>query len=179
MIKRYRDIVGTPVLHFENGSLLGVIKDVIIHPDTGKLEGLWVKPARHLFSYGVVQSQDIVEWKKNCYLKNEGAIAEAGDLIKIAEILSDGRQILNNRVRTEEGASLGKVVDVDFDTKQSYLRQLYVEKRFLFLGYDRRILSYDTIVKVLPEAIIVKDKTTKEEKAKEPLLSDKQIALDS
>ncbi|MFH0820155.1 MAG: PRC-barrel domain-containing protein [Candidatus Peregrinibacteria bacterium] len=179
MIKHYQQILGTPVLHFEQGNVLGTVKDVIIHPDTGKLEALWVKPKGALTGYAVLQTQDIVEWKKNIYAKGEESLAEAGEIIKIAEILSDGRQILGNRVRTESGESLGRVKDVDFDTEHFYLRQLYTQKSLLGLwAHDNRILSYDLIVEVLPGYILVKDRTEKTEKVKASLLKDKNVVLD-
>lgn len=151
-------------MHFEEGSLLAVVKDVIVNPDTGKLEAVWVKPAAHILSYAVIRAEDIVEWKKHLYIKSEQAIADPADIIKIAEILTDGRQIIGNEVRTEEGVVLGRVTDIDFDTRDYYLHHLHVEKRWLgMIRRDRRILSYDLIVQVFKDYILVKDKNAAKE----------------
>ncbi|GEM_PF-1616418 len=179
MTKSYRQILGNPVLHFEQGTVLGVVRDVIIHPDTGRLEGLWIKPTGRLLAFGVLQTQDIVEWKKNIYVKDEGSIAEAHDVIKISEILADGRLIMGKRVRTEAGETVGRVVNLDFDTEQYYLRHLYTQKSVLGLwAYDSRILNYDLILEVLPDYILIKDKTAKAEKIKVPLIKEKDVLLD-
>ncbi len=88
MTKEYRSIIGTPVFHFDDGSLLAIIKDIIIDPDTGKVEAFWVKPMALPLKHAVLQSQDIVEWKKNVYVKDDSAIAEAGEIIRIVDLLS-------------------------------------------------------------------------------------------
>ena len=85
MIKNHRSIIGTSVLHFDDGSLLAVLRDVIIDPDTGKIEAFWVKPLSLPIANAVIQSQDIVEWKKNIYLKNESVIADPADIIKVTD----------------------------------------------------------------------------------------------
>lgn len=180
MIKFFREIIGTPVLHFEDGSLLASVKDVIIHPDTGKLEAFWVKTYHHPFSYGILQTQDIAEWKKKIYVKGGEAIGAPADIIKIADILSQKRLIVGNRVRTDSGVDLGRVFDLDFDTTQYFLRHIHVQKSFLGLWrYQPRILSYDLILEVLPDTILIKDKMEREEKIKEPLIENKQILLDN
>lgn len=180
MIKYFREIIGTPVLRFEDGSPLASIKDVIIHPDTGKLEAFWVKTLHHSFLYGILQTQDIVEWKKKIYVRGNEAIGDPADIIKIAELLSQNRLIMGNRVRTDRGVDLGRVFDLDFDTGQYFLRHIHVQKSFLGLfKYQPRILSYDLILEVLPDTILIKDKTEKEEKIKEPLIENKQILLDN
>ena len=180
MIKQYSHILGIPVMHFEQGDVLGTVKDIIIHPDTGKVEALWIRLKGALQGYFVLQTQDIVEWKKNIYVKSEEVLAEAGEIIKISEILSDGRLIIGNRVRTESGENLGRVTDVDFDTQQFYLRHLYIQKSFFGLkSYDKRILSYDLIVEVLPDCILVKDQTEKAEKEKASFLKEKDVVLDA
>ncbi len=180
MIKFFREIIGTPVLDFEDASPLALIKDIIIDPDTGKIEGLWVKPLESLLTYGVLQTQDILEWKKNLYIRHENVIGDPAEIIKIADILSQKRYFLGNAVRTEGGEAWGKVMDLDFDTLHYYVRNLYAQKYFLgLIPYEKRGVSYDLILEVLPEAIVVKDKIEKGEKVQKSFIESKSLLLDN
>ena len=165
MIKDYKSIIGIPILNFNDGNPLAILKDVIIDPDTGKIEAFWVKPLTIFASNAVIQSQDIVEWKKNIYIKNDSVITDPADIIKISDILSKATYIIENRVQNEEGELYGKVYNIDFDTKTYYLKQIYVQQSILgLINFSKRIFPFDSIIEVLPEVIIVSDKATKKEK---------------
>ena len=99
----------------------------------------------------------ILEWKKNIYIKDEREIAEPEDIIKISEILSRNTFFIGSQVKNEAGEVFGRVYDLDFDTNKLYLRNLYVQKSFFGFKYGQRVFSYDAIVQVLPEYILVKD----------------------
>jgi len=115
-------------------SALGIVEDVIIHPDTGRVEALWVKPLTLPYAHAVLPVDSIVSWKKHLYVKGEGALAEPDEIIRIAEILNRKERFVGNNVRGESGKEYGKVYDLDFDTRKMTLRYLFVENHFLFLG---------------------------------------------
>ena len=56
MIRAYSQIIGTPVLRHENGEVIALIQDIIIHPDTGKIAGFWVRPLTLPIKNAVIQS---------------------------------------------------------------------------------------------------------------------------
>ena len=179
MIRTYSQIIGTPILSHEDGRAIALLQDVIINPDTGKLEGFWVKPLTLPMGNAIIQNSSILEWKKNIYINDEREITEPEDIIKISEILEMNTLIIGNRVKNESGDELGSVHDLDFDTEKLYLRNLYTQKAFFVFKYDHRIFNYDTIVKVLPEYILVKEIEEKKEEAKEPaLMKDEQPVMD-
>jgi len=158
MIRSYIQIIGAPVVSSEDGELLAVIRDVIIHPDTGRIEGFWVKSLTLPIRNAVILSDSILEWKKNVYIKDDREIAEAEDIIKISELFSRNTFFIGNSVISESGLRLGKVYDLDFDTNKMYLRNIYSEKSVLgFFKYSPRVFSYDSIIQVLPEYILEKD----------------------
>jgi len=168
MVKEYSSIIGTPVLHYEDGALLAAVQDVIVDTDTGKIEGVWVKPLTLPIADAVIQVQDITEWKKNIYIKNESVISEPADIIKITDILSKNTVVIGNSVKNQEGKNYGKVFDLTFDAGSYYIRQIYVQKSILgFINFDKRILAYDTIIEILQDAIIIDDKTAQKEKVVE------------
>jgi len=179
MIIAYNKVIGTLVLRHEDGEVVALIKDVIIHPDTGRIEGFWARPLTLPIKNAVIQSDTILEWKKNIYIRHEEEIAEPEDIIKISEILSRNTLFIGNQVKNEAQEVLGTVYDLDFDTSKLYLRNLYVQKSFLGFKYGQRVFNYDNIIKILPEYILVKDIKDKKVKAEEPaLIKNKQPLLD-
>ena len=171
MTKEYRSIIGTPVLHFDDGSLVAIIRDIIVDPDTGKVEAFWVKPMGLPLRHAVLQSQDIVEWKKNVYVKDESAIAEAGDIIRIADILSRKTYVIGNRVTGQSGARYGRVYSADFDTESFYLKNIYAQKSlFGLFPQKKRVFSFDSIIEILPNVVLINDDAAKKEKVIEPNL---------
>ncbi|MBI5421844.1 PRC-barrel domain-containing protein [Candidatus Peregrinibacteria bacterium] len=170
MIHQRGKIIGTPVLGFADGQPLGIVEDVIIHPDTGKVEALWVKPLTLPYAHAVLPVEGILSWKKHLYVSGEGALSEPDEVIRIAETLSRKEGFVGNRVRNESGKGFGRVYDLDFDTRNMTLRYLFVDKSFLGFRFQRRFFHYDSVVQVLPDAIVVKDEEIKVEK--EPILAD-------
>jgi len=174
VIKEYKSIIGTPIMHFDEGSLLALIKDVVINSDTGKIEAFWVKPLTVPMFNAVIQSQDIVEWKKNVYIKNDSVITDPADIIRISDIMAKKTYVIGNRVQNEEGIYYGKVYSITFDTESFYLKQIYVQKSILgIINYEQRIFSFDNIIEVTKDRIIIKDEAVeKEEVVKTTLAED-------
>lgn len=164
MIHQRGKIIGTPVLGFADGQPLGIVEDVIIHPDTGKVEALWVKPLTLPYAHAVLPVEAILSWKKNLYVSGDGALSEPDEVIRIAETLSRKEKFVGNRVRSESGKGFGRVYDLDFDTRSMMLRYLFVDKSFLGFKFQRRFFHFDNIVQVLPDVILVKDEEAKAEK---------------
>lgn len=178
MIKSYQQIIGTPVVRHSDGELLALINDVIINPDTGKIEAFWVKPATIPVSNAVLKSDAITDWKKKVYIQSENEIVEAEDVIRISEILSKNTYFIGNTVKNEAGDFIGTVYDLDFDTEKLYLRQIYTEKSFLIFSFSKRIFNSDSILKALPEYILVKDKQDIKEKVGETAFIKRKPLLD-
>jgi len=161
MIKEAKSIVGAKVLEFDSGEVLAILNLPIINPDTGVVEAFWVKPLNLPLKDAVVQVGDIIEFKKNMYIKSESVIADPADVIRISEILSDGRDLFGMEVKGESGRSYGKVMDLSFDAKSSMLKSILTQRRSLaFFRSERRIFPYERIVKVLPSYVLVDDSDT-------------------
>jgi sporulation protein YlmC with PRC-barrel domain len=162
MIKNYSSIIGTPVLNFDDGSLLAVMEDVIVDPETGKIEAFWVKPLTLPIADAILQSQDIAEWKKNVYIKNESLISDPDEVIKITDILTKNIYVIGNKVKNQKGKNYGRVYDLDFNCDTFYVRQIHAQKSVLgIFKYESRIFSFDSIIEMTEEAIIIDDETSK------------------
>ena len=114
-----------------------------------------------------------MEWKNNVYIKDDREISEAEDIIRISEILNRNTIFVGNRVQNEGGETLGTVYDFNFDTDKLYLQNIYTQKSLLlFYKYDHRVFSFNKILKVNPEGIVVKDVQDEKE---EVLVKDKPL----
>jgi len=176
MIKSYLASIGTPILSREDGEPLALLKDFIVNPENGKIEGIWVKPLTLPLSIGVIRSDDITEWKSSIYVQDSSAIAESCDIIRITDVLTKNARFIGNRLQNESGSYIGKAYDFDFDTQKLYLMNLYSKKNSFIFSSDRRIFSYDSIIEVFPEYILVKDEQTIKEKLTEPAIMTDQPA---
>ncbi|MBN1258232.1 PRC-barrel domain-containing protein [Candidatus Peregrinibacteria bacterium] len=158
MLKTYLSILGSQIIDFDDGSSLGLIRDVIVDPDTGKIEAFWVKPFTLPLKHAVLQSQDIIEWKKHVYVRGESCISDPAEIIKVADILTRHTYVIGNRVRGQSGKKYGRVFSLDFDASQYYIRNIYVQKSFFgFFSYNKRVFSFDSILEILPDMILLND----------------------
>ena len=157
-------MVGAKVLEFDSGDLQGMVSGIIIDPDSGMVEAFWVRPTTIPERSAVLRISDILEFKKNLYIKSDQVLAQAEDVIRIAEILEDGRQFIGSMVQNEAGDSYGKCDNLSFDTDTHALKQIYCRRSALGLvTLDRRIFSYEKIIRVLPGVILVNDDATEKE----------------
>jgi sporulation protein YlmC with PRC-barrel domain len=176
MIRQYSKIIGTHVLSHAEGDMLAMVEDLIVHPDTGKVEGFWVKPKTLPLSHAVLPMEGVVAWKRSLYVKDDQSLSEPEEVIRIADILSRKAYFVGNKVKTESGTPLGKVFDLDFDDRKMFLRYLFVRKSLSLFRPAVRFVPYDSIIQVLPEVIVVKDEEEKTVK-EAGLVEDRQPAL--
>ena len=162
MIRHYLNTIGTIILDHQTGEPLGLIKDVILDTDKGKIEGFWVKPASLMADYLILDIKDILEWKKNIYVKSEEVFAEPGEIIKIEALLEKNVLLIDNAAQNEEGEYLGDVFNYDFEDKTYLIKTIYTQKSFFgFISYQKRIFDRKRILKITSEYVLVNNKENK------------------
>jgi len=164
MIREFKSLVGAKVVEFDSGDLLAIMTGIIIDPDSGMVEAFWVKPTTLPYKTAILKTRDILEFKKNLYIRSDKVLAQAEDVIRINEILDDGRTFLGNLVQNEVGHTYGRCDNLSFDTDTNALKQIHCRKSILgVINLDQRIFPYESIIKVLPDMILVKDDATKKD----------------
>ncbi|MFA6992190.1 MAG: PRC-barrel domain-containing protein [Candidatus Gracilibacteria bacterium] len=154
MEKLYSQIIGIPVMEYDSRHALTTVKDVVIDPESGKLVAVVVNSGKNL----VITPVDILFWTDRIQIHNHDSIINANEVFRIKEIQEKKIFIPHACVFTENGKSLGKVVDFSIGNKDFLLKKLYVAKVFLGLfSYDNRIIPSKDIVEVLPDKIVVKN----------------------
>ena len=164
MVRDFKSMIGTKVLEFESGDLLGMVSGIVADPDSGIVEAFWVRPTTIPLRNAILKTSDILEFKKNLYIKSDQVLAQAEDVIRINEILEDGRRFIGSAVESETGVSFGVCDSLSFDTGTYVLKQIHSRKSFLgIFTLDERFFSYENIIKVLSGVILVNDDATRKE----------------
>jgi sporulation protein YlmC with PRC-barrel domain len=150
MKRHWSSIVGLPVFSAEEEKLLGRLRAVFVHPETGQILAFLVG------FLNVVAPRDIRHWGKD---KME--IASEEDLVKPEEILRIQefglrRTLLNGKkILTRSGKRLGRLKDFSIDTTTDSLATLDVSKRFLFWEWAERSFPATDIREITERAIVL------------------------
>ena len=169
MRARYTRSLGLPVLDEETGEIVGTLSGMVLHPDTGAVEGFFVRtPGVFWHEELFLPSADILHWGLRVTVRHRDVLSPIDDLVRLRTILDGHRPILGQRMVTESGRTLGRCCDVQFSTNDFRLEWLF-PRRFLRTGIP---VPASQILEVTPEAIILRDTLLPSKEAQEavPLL---------
>ena len=156
---RFSTCIGTPV-HVEGiEHAVGYLSGILIEPDTGKIEGFFVRSLgliRHPDLF--LSTLDITRWGTRIIIRDTDVLSPPEDRIRLQPLLDDPRTILGQQIRTESGTLLGRCADVQFNTEAMHVEWLFPKKFFRY-GIA---LSISQVLEVKSTVILVKDSIKKE-----------------
>ncbi len=165
---RYTRSIGLPVIEEDTGEALGSIAGALLNPDTGAVEGFFVRGSG-FFSPGspFLLTADILHWGIRVTVRDRDSLSSIDDLVRLRALLESGRPMLGQRIVTESGRPLGRCEDVQFTTKDFRLQWIF-PRRFWRRGVA---LPASQILEVRRDAIVVRDSVVPaaEEKADDAL----------
>ncbi len=141
---------GMNVVDDRGDELRATVTGLFIHPDLGKLEGLFVRGDSGEEFLAV---QDIAHWGRSIVVRDSEVIAPLEERVRLAQLRAEGRTVLGQKVVTDAGAPLGVCKDVQFETDTFRLEWIFPRK---FLRWGRP-LPVGAIVEVRPDAVCVRD----------------------
>ena len=150
---RFSTCRGLEVYSDGTHELVGRIDDVLIVPDTGMIEGFFVR-ASHVAGTPFLAAMDIVQWGGQIHVRDPEAVYPAEERVRLQSLLEDGRRILRQGIRTESGRTLGRCMDVQFDTETMHCEWLF-PRRFLRWGTP---VPISHVLEVRADAIVVRDR---------------------
>ena len=151
---RFTRCPGLPVVDDDTGEPLGAISGILLHPDTGVVEGFFVRtPGLFRGPDRFLGSVDILHWGTRITVRHVDVLTGPEERVRLQPILESGRPVLGQPIITESGTVLGRCADVQFDTEHYRLEWLF-PRRFLHWGVP---VPASQIVEVRREAIVVKD----------------------
>lgn len=142
---------------------LGSLSELLINPDTGKIEGCFVAVPGFFRSQQLfITVMDIVRWSTRVYVRNADALFPIEEHIRLLPLYMERRTILKQPIRTETGKFVGWCQDIQFDTRHFMVEWIF-PKRFFRWGTP---LPLSSIIEVRKDAIIVRDTSVREKDAK-------------
>lgn len=162
----YKKVVGLPVLVAEDEQEVGRVKKLVINFDNGNFLGLLLSAGILEKDDRVIRIDDIDEFRKDAVLiSSERVISPINEIGILRNLLKKNIKIKGNKVVTESGDELGEVKDFEVDDVVYKIAKLFVSSgvlKDLFKG--ELIISFNEIVLIGKDAIIVKDKVVREGK---------------
>ena len=145
-----KKLIGMPVAAVDVQSRIGQIRQIIIDPENGNLLGFLVSTGKsaswRIFSpKKVLSATDIREWDSKAIITESiDNLVEAGEIIRIKEILDKKNFLLGMRAKTESGQGLGVVENLLIDTDNQCVEKYYLKD---LLG-DARIFPSNKVIKI-------------------------------
>jgi uncharacterized protein YrrD len=150
---RFSRVLGTPVTGDDLRHSLGTISGVLIHPETGAIEGFFVQNGGFLFpSTLFLSSAAIRHWGTRVRIADEDALCPIDDVVRCRSLLESGQVILGQRMMTEDGVRLGRCVDMQFSSETFQVEWLFPRQWFR----QRPAVAFRDVVEVRKDVIIIR-----------------------
>lgn len=150
----YSKIISLPVFAADSLRPLCTIRDILMDPESGKVVAFLVDLRKGL----IITVNDIVAVKHGIWIRESEDIIPIEDMLRADKVYKDYGSFFKKKVRTENGKSLGVVVDMTIDEHSFILNKLYVAKGFAgIVQFDARIIPAKNIIEVTRDKIVVKN----------------------
>lgn len=157
---RLLSCLGLPVVEEGSDTALGFLSGILIDPDSGNIEGFFVRVPGFLdFQEVFCSFLDIVRWGTRVHVRDADVLSPVEERIRLAPLLEDNRTVIGQKIQTQSGIYLGCCRDVQFNTDSMKMEWVFPKK---FFRWGIALPAKD-IQKITEQAIIVKDQVVKEE----------------
>ena len=170
---RFSAARGTQFVEEGHEEGIGWLSDILIHPDTGVVEGFFVQvPLTFSNTILFCTSLDILRWGVSISVRDRNVLSIASDRIRLRPLLEDGRTVLGQRMQMQSGRCIGRCRDVQFNSDTFKLEWLFPRKYFRF----GTAVPISEVIEVTGRAIILRDPRAE---STEPILEGKkELSLD-
>jgi len=149
---RFSTCIGVPIVCDTLNEVIGQIYDILLHPDTGAVEGFFViGPSIPGTSF--LASLDIVRWGTQVHIQYIDAIFPLDERIRLQPLRDDKRKVLHRGIQTESGKAMGTCKDIQFNTKSMKIEWLFPKKWWKW-GIP---IPVSSIIEVTQKHILIKD----------------------
>ncbi len=152
MQKLYSQCIGLQVIEAQTRSRLGLVSDILIDPETGKLIGFIIN------NKYIIVPMDIEHLNKSLIVLEKDRIVPLAEVIRAQRIYKSYGSLIGSKVMTEKQKEyLGRLIDYSFDTSHLSLISIHTAKQYLFLHLNERIISAKDIIKIEKRVVTVRD----------------------
>lgn len=171
MLQTRSQLIGFPILSQQAERPIAKIQDLIIDPENGKFLGVQTNRADHIIS-----EKDFLNFKGGLTVSDNTVLVPPSEVLRIETILHSGLNLHRLGVQTEKGKSLGRVEDYWVNLNLCALTQLKVVKSLWFIPLEVRLIPVSQIVKITPEAVIVKNNVATQKENSKKFVPVKKMA---
>lgn len=148
---RFSTCVGMGIVDDRHNETVAAVTGIFVHPDEGKVEGLFVDAGRGEEFLSVA---DIAHWGTTVVVRDHDAIAPLDDRVRLSALLAEGRPMLGQRIVTEAGGTIGTCADIQFETETFRVEWLFPRR---WLRWKTPIPA-SSVLEVTPDAVRVRDR---------------------
>lgn len=156
MITFFNELIGSKIILFQEKTQVGSVLQVIVSPKDGSFLGFLVKA---MGKNQVVPATEIKMIGSDFIMvKDFNSLTDPTEVVRIKEALDFGAKILGEKVQTECGQKLGRVVNATLNLRLLMLDKIYVSAKFPVKALAKDLLiSASKIVEIKKEVIVVTD----------------------
>lgn len=151
------------IISLQTGQVVGRLGEPIINPDKLEIMAFFVYSGWLKHQQSVLLTRDVRELAQNAVLIDSfEEIEDAGEIVRLKEVLEGNFKLLGIQVVNESGLKLGRVEDYTFDLASYKISKLYVKQSIMrnFL-LNNLIIDRNQIIDITPKKIVVRDATVK------------------
>lgn len=158
-----QSLAGKQVMSLRSGAAIGQIIDVIIDPNSLKIEG-WETTNVYTKKTAIVLGSEIRDiLPQGIVVNDHAALSEHEDLVRLKPIIDLQFELINKPVITDHKKRLGKVSDYAFDKDSLFIKKIYVNQPLIkSLSGGSLVIDRTQVVEVTNRKIVVREPTVQE-----------------
>ncbi|HIE51694.1 MAG TPA: hypothetical protein EYP85_08020 [Armatimonadetes bacterium] len=155
MIKRYRELIGLPILELRTGENIAKVQDVILNAQERRVLALVVERGGLFKTARAILFERVEGIGDNAVtVETANVIVELPQHPDLERLYKRGIHLQGNRLVTKSGNRLGKIVDFGLETETGEIVLLYLTSGLL---KGQTSVNAQKIITVGKDAVIVPD----------------------
>jgi uncharacterized protein YrrD len=131
MLLELSKLQNSPVGSFDEGGLVGVVRQVIVDKDEAKVIGFLVKLKGIMAPTRAVSFQDVIDIDQaGIVVRSAESLVEQDEIVRISEILKTNFNLIGLRALSKEKKYLGRVYDALIESTSGDVMRIYVKHLF-------------------------------------------------
>ncbi len=165
MLKLSKHILELPVMSLRTGGQVALATRPIINPNNLQIEG-WRCEDQFGKHELILLKQDVRDFvPQGIAVDDHEVLTEAGELIRLQEVLELDFELISKQVVTNHRRKLGKVSDYALDPLTMKIQKLYVARPvYKSLTEGQLQIDRSQIIEITPSRVVVRDADVTEEK---------------
>ncbi|MEI6498401.1 MAG: PRC-barrel domain-containing protein [bacterium] len=154
MILNYSNIIGSKVVFFDDGRIVGEVEEIVIEADTMELAAIILKnPITPFSKTRIVANVDIIGIDRGVVaIKNDESITLLKDSPKVKEWIKQGFAGVKQKVITRKKALVGIVYDYTLNCDTFVINTFLTRNMFI-----EKIVPITSVVEYKKKLIIIRD----------------------